>query len=164
MSIESVMSSNHLILCSLFLLLPSIFPASGSLPMSQFFPSGGQSIGVSASASVLPVNIQDWFPLGWTGCISFSASGTFNIWFSFFWSTDNHEWSLPVLINILIMLSKMVIFFNFFLGHLLEYIYKEKYPFLKIFGCLYSEVHCKKRRIIFNSFPLVIFKINTLML
>ena len=43
------------------------FPASGSFQMSQFFPSGGQSIGVSASASVLPMNIQDWFPLGWTG-------------------------------------------------------------------------------------------------
>ena len=43
------------------------FPASGSFPMSQFFTSGGQSIGVSASASVLPMNIQDWFPLGWTG-------------------------------------------------------------------------------------------------
>ena len=51
------------------------FPASGSLPMSQFFPSGGQSIGVSASASVLPVNIQDWFPLGWTGCISLQSKG-----------------------------------------------------------------------------------------
>ena len=46
------------------------FPASGSFQMSQFFISGGQSIGVSASASVLPVNIQDWFPLGWTGWIS----------------------------------------------------------------------------------------------
>ena len=46
------------------------FPASGSFPMSQFFTSGGQSIGVSASASVLPKNIQDWFPLGWTGLIS----------------------------------------------------------------------------------------------
>ena len=44
------------------------FPASGSFPMSQFFTSGGQSIGVSASTSVLPMNIQDWFPLGWTGC------------------------------------------------------------------------------------------------
>ena len=44
------------------------FPALGSFPMSQFFASGGQSIGVSASASVLPMNIQDWFPLGWTGC------------------------------------------------------------------------------------------------
>ena len=46
------------------------FPASGPFPMSQFFMSGSQSIGVSASASVLPINIQDWFPLEWTGCIS----------------------------------------------------------------------------------------------
>ena len=46
------------------------FPASGSLPVSQFFTSGGQSIWASASASVLPINIQDWFPLGWTGLIS----------------------------------------------------------------------------------------------
>ena len=46
------------------------FPASGSFQVSQFFASGGQSIGVSASASILPVNIQDWFPLGWTGWIS----------------------------------------------------------------------------------------------
>ena len=44
---------------------PQSFPASGSFRMSQFFTSGGQSIGVSASASVLPMNIQDWFPLGW---------------------------------------------------------------------------------------------------
>ena len=47
------------------------FPASGSFQMSQFFTSGGQSIGVSASASVLPMNIQSWFPSGWTGWISF---------------------------------------------------------------------------------------------
>ena len=46
------------------------FPASGSFQMSQLITSGGQSIGVSASASVLPMNIQDWFPLGWTGWIS----------------------------------------------------------------------------------------------
>ena len=46
---------------------PQSFWASGSFPMSQFFTSGGQSIRVSASASVLPINIQDWFPLGWTG-------------------------------------------------------------------------------------------------
>ena len=63
MSIELVMPSNHLILCHPLLLLPSIFPASGSFPVSQFFASGGQSIGVSASASVLPMNIQNWFPL-----------------------------------------------------------------------------------------------------
>ena len=52
MSIESVMPSNHLILCRLLLFPPSIFPASGSFPVSQFFTSGGQSTGVSASASV----------------------------------------------------------------------------------------------------------------
>ena len=46
---------------------PQSLPASGSFQMSQFFASGGQSIRVSASASVLPMNIQDWFPLGWTG-------------------------------------------------------------------------------------------------
>ena len=51
------------------------FPASGSFPMSQLFASGGQSIGVSASASVLPMNIQDWFPLGWNGWISLQSKG-----------------------------------------------------------------------------------------
>ena len=51
------------------------FPASGSFPMSQFFTSGGQSIGVSAPASVLPMNIQDWFPLGLTGWISLQSKG-----------------------------------------------------------------------------------------
>ena len=66
MSIELVMPSNHLILCHPLLLLPSIFPASGSFQMSQFFASHGQSIGVSASASVLPMNIQDW--LVWYPC------------------------------------------------------------------------------------------------
>ena len=49
------------------------FPASGPLPMSQFFTSGGQSIGASTSASVLPMNIQDWSPLGWTGWISLQS-------------------------------------------------------------------------------------------
>ena len=65
MSIMLVMPSNHLILCP-----PLILPASGFFPMSQFFTWGGQTIG--ASASVLPVNIQDWFPLGLTDLISFS--------------------------------------------------------------------------------------------
>ena len=51
------------------------FPASGSFPVSQFFTSGGQSIGVSASASVRPINIQDWFPLGLTGWISLQSKG-----------------------------------------------------------------------------------------
>ena len=51
------------------------FPASGPFLMSQFFTSGGQSIGVSASASALPMNIQDWFHLGWTGWISLQPKG-----------------------------------------------------------------------------------------
>ena len=51
------------------------FPASGTFPVSQLFPSGGQSIGVSASASVLPMNIQDCFPLGWIGWISLQSKG-----------------------------------------------------------------------------------------
>ena len=51
------------------------FPVSGSFLESQFFSSGSQSIGVSASASVLPMNIQDWFPLGWTGWISLQCKG-----------------------------------------------------------------------------------------
>ena len=54
---------------------PQSFPASGSFQMSQFFTSGGQSIGVSASTSVFPMNIQDWFPLGWTGWNSLQSTG-----------------------------------------------------------------------------------------
>ena len=54
---------------------PQSFPASGSFPVSQLFMSGGQSIGVSASTSVLPMNTQDWSPLGWTGWISLQSKG-----------------------------------------------------------------------------------------
>ena len=54
---------------------PQSFPASGSFQMSQLFTSGGQSTGVSASTSVLPMNIQDWSPLGWTGWISLQSKG-----------------------------------------------------------------------------------------
>ena len=75
MSIESVMPSNHLILCCHLLLFPSIFTDIRLFPMSQFFPSGGQSIGVPASASILPMNIQCWFPLGLTGWISLQSKG-----------------------------------------------------------------------------------------
>ena len=59
----------------LFSSCPQSFPASGSFQMSQLFTSGGQSIGVSASTSVLPMNTQDWSPLGWTGWISFQSKG-----------------------------------------------------------------------------------------
>ena len=74
-SSESVMPSSHLILCRPLLLLPSIPPSIRVFQMSQLFTSGGQSIGVSASASVLPMNTQDWFPLGWTGWISLQSKG-----------------------------------------------------------------------------------------
>ena len=73
MSIESVMPSNLLILCRPLLLLPSIFPSIRVFLMSQLFASSGQS--VRASASVLPMNIQDWFPLGLTGLISLLSKG-----------------------------------------------------------------------------------------
>ena len=70
MPIKLVMPSSHLILCRPLLLLPQSLPASGSFPMSQPFSWGGQSTGVSASASVLPMDTQDWSPSGWTGWIS----------------------------------------------------------------------------------------------
>ena len=54
---------------------PQSFPASGSFPVSRLFTSGAQSVGASASASVLPVSIQGWFPLGWTGLISLQSKG-----------------------------------------------------------------------------------------
>ena len=96
MSIESVMPSSHLILCRPLLLLPQSLPASGSFPMSQLFAWGGQSIGVSALASVLPMNTQDWFPLGWTGWISFilirkKSEITYYIVFdSIYWKTHTY--------------------------------------------------------------------------
>ena len=68
----------HPIISSFVILFSSClqsFPASGSFPMSQFFTSGGQSIGVSASISVLPMNIQDWSPLRWTDWISLQSKG-----------------------------------------------------------------------------------------
>ena len=73
MSIELVMQSNHLILVILFFSCLQSFPASGSFPVSEFFASGGQSIGASASTSVLPMNIQSWFPLGLIGLISLQS-------------------------------------------------------------------------------------------
>ena len=75
LSIESVMPSNRLILCRPLLLLPSIFPSIRVFSMSWLFTSDGQSIGVSASLSVLPMNIQNWFPLGLTDLASLQSKG-----------------------------------------------------------------------------------------
>ena len=78
MSIELVMPSNRLILCSPFSSCLQYFPASGSFLMSQLFSSGSQSIGASASASVLPMNIRDWFP----GFVSLLSKGLLSIFFN----------------------------------------------------------------------------------
>jgi len=72
---ESVMSSNHLILCCPLSFCLQSLPASGSFPMSPLFASGGQSIGASASVSLLPMNIQGWFPLALTGLLSLQSKG-----------------------------------------------------------------------------------------
>ena len=72
---ESVMPSNHLIFCHPFSSCPQSFPASKSFPTSWLFGSGGQIIGALASASVLPINIQGWFPLGLTHLISLQSKG-----------------------------------------------------------------------------------------
>ena len=78
---------------------PQSFPASGSFQMSQLFASGGQSIGVSASASVLPVNTQHCFPLGWTGWISLQSKGLSRVFSNTtvqkhqFFSTQPSLWS-----------------------------------------------------------------------
>ena len=74
-SIESMMPSNHLILCYHLLLPPSIFPRIRSFQLSRVFPSGGQSTGVSALASCLPQNTQDWSPLRWIGWVSLQSKG-----------------------------------------------------------------------------------------
>ena len=75
MSIKSVMPSSYFIPVVPFSSCPQSLPASGSFPMSQLFGWCGQSIGVSASASVLPKNTQNWSPLGWTGWISLQSKG-----------------------------------------------------------------------------------------
>ena len=75
------------------------FPASGSFPVSRLFPSGGQSIGVSASASLLPMNIQDWFPLGLSGWISLQSKGlsrafsNTTVWKHQFFGAQSFLWS-----------------------------------------------------------------------
>ena len=95
LSIESVMPSNHHILCHPLLHLS--FPALGSFPVSQLFASSGQTIG--ASSPVLPMNIQNWFPLGLTGLISLMSKGlsrvfsSTTVWKHQFFSTQPSLWS-----------------------------------------------------------------------
>ena len=99
MSIESVMPFNHLILCCLLLLLPSVFSSIKVFSNTWLFVSSGQNIGASASASVLPRNIQDWFPLGLMGLISLQSKGlsrvfsSTTIWKHQFFGTHPSLWS-----------------------------------------------------------------------
>ena len=88
-SCPSLIPSNHLIHIVPFSSCLQASPASWSFQMSQFFTSGCQSIGVSASASVLPMNIQNWFPLGWTGWISLQSSISSSV-LSFLYSPNSH--------------------------------------------------------------------------
>ena len=87
----------------------SIFTSIGAFQMSQFFASGDQGIGVSASPSVLPMNIQDWFPLGWTGLISLLSKGLY---------------CTTVLFKVLYFKTKHVLFVVFFMHYLCEKYYK----------------------------------------
>ena len=82
------------------------FPASGSFPMSQFFTSGGQSIVVSALASVLPMNIQDWFPLGLAGLISSQSQGLFSyLYNSKHWMPHGLSIWIPFLFTLTLLFS-----------------------------------------------------------
>ena len=99
MSIESVIISKYLILCCPLLLFLQSFPESGSFPISQLFRSDGQSIGAPASVSVIPINIQGWFPLGWTGWNSLQSKGlsrvfsSTTVWKHQFFGTQLSLWA-----------------------------------------------------------------------
>ena len=95
------MPSNHLILFCPFSSCLQSFPASGFFPVSEFFASGGWCIGISASASVLPMSIQDWFPLGLTGLNSFQFKGLSRV----FSSTTAQTISSSVLSFLLVQFS-----------------------------------------------------------
>ena len=92
------------------------FPASGSFPVSRLFPSGGQSIGASPSASVLPMNIQGWFPLGWTCLISLQPKGLSSVFSSTkiqkhqFFSAQPSLWSNSHIPTLLLEKPKLCLF------------------------------------------------------
>ena len=99
MSIELMMTPNHFILCHPLLLLPSIFPSIRVFPNGQVFTSGSRTIWASASISVLPMNIQNWFPLELTGLICLQSKGLLRvfssnkIWKNHFLGTQIFLWS-----------------------------------------------------------------------
>ena len=132
------------------------FPASGSFPMSHLFISSGQSIGASASESVLPMNIQDWVPLGWTGWISFQSKGLSKVFSNA--TVQKHqilqctyinisqispllpaqsETNVPIT-RILFVLDIFKIYFN--------YLFCVSYVCVYIYIYVYMSIHCLKSR------------------
>ena len=112
MSMESVMPSNHLIVyCPL--LLPSIFLASGSFPVSWLFASGGQNVG--ASASVLPVNVQGWFPLGLMGLISLLSKGLSSL-------LQHHNSKASILWHSAFFVIQLTSIYDYWRNHSFDYI------------------------------------------
>ena len=99
-STESVMPSNHLILCCPLFLPPSIFPSIGVFSDELVLCISSQIIGVSASASVLPMNIQDWFPLGWTGWISLQSKGLSRVFSNLTLDWEKRAWFSPDLLGV----------------------------------------------------------------
>ena len=91
---------------------PQPFPASGCFQMSQLFASGGQSIGVSASTSVLPMNTQDWSPLGWTGLISLQPKGLSRVFFNTTVQRHPEAWANLLLWHVFLLVSSS--FYHFY--------------------------------------------------
>ena len=94
---------------------PQSFPASGSFQMSQLLASGGQNIGISASASVLPMNIQVWFPLGWTGWISLQSKELSRVF------SSTTIWSINSLVLSLVYGPNLTSIHNYWKNHSFDY-------------------------------------------
>ena len=92
------------------------FPASGSFPTSQLFASGGHSIGASALASVPPMNIQDWFPLGFTDLISLQSKGLSRVFLSY----NNKRWNLSTCPSIGKFINKIYLYYGFTVQKVIE--------------------------------------------
>ena len=147
MSIESLMPSNHPTSVAPFSSCSQSFPASGSLPVSWLFASGDQSIGASTSASVPPVNIQGWFPLGLTDLISLLSKGlsrafsSITVWkHQFFdaqlslWSTlslVHYYWKKTISLTIGPLLAKWCLcFFNMLSRFVIAFLPRSKHLFI----------------------------------
>ena len=168
MSIELVMLSKHLILCHpLFLLLQSFLPL-GSFLMNQLFASDGQSIGASASVSVLPMNIQGWFPLGWTGWISLQSkrpsrvfsSTTSVLWHSAFFMVQlSHLYMTigkSIVLTIQTFVSKvMSLLYNTLPGFVIVFLPRSKRLNFRATVTLSVILESKKRKSVsFHLFPI----------